>query len=48
MKKLPKTEITKAICRYARRHEFYARTVREVSSLFYAALAEWRASTEVK
>lgn len=43
MRKLTKKEITRAIQRYARRHDFYARTVREVSSLFYAALAEWRA-----
>jgi len=43
MKKLTKKEITKAIARYARRHGYYARTVREVDSLWKAAIAEYRA-----
>lgn len=40
--KLTKKQITIAIQSYARHHGYYARTVRAVSSLFYAALAEYR------
>ena len=42
MKRLTKSELTVAVQRYARRHGYYARTVRTVSSLFYAAIVEWR------
>lgn len=41
MRKLTKSEVTKAVQQYARRHGYYARTVRTVSSLFYAALREY-------
>lgn len=41
--KLTRTELTQAIRRYARKHNYYASTVRTVSTLFYAAIAEWRA-----
>ena len=40
-KKLTRSELTKAIARYARRHNFYARTVRAVSVLRQAAIKEW-------
>jgi hypothetical protein len=40
--KLTKTELTKAIDRYARKHGYYAGTVRTCTSLLLAAIAEWR------
>lgn len=40
--KLSKKQITKAVNRYARRYGYYARTVRTMSRLFYAAIAEYR------
>ena len=42
MAKLTKSEMAKALARYARRHGYYARTVRTCSALRYAAIAEWR------
>lgn len=42
MKRLHGKELTKAIERYARRHGWYARTVRTVTSLRYDAVNEWR------
>lgn len=40
--KLSKTELTKAIARFARKHGYYARTVRNMTSLRLAAINEWR------
>ena len=41
-RKLTRAELTAAIARSARRHGYYARTVREVSALRYRAIAEYR------
>ncbi len=41
--KLTRRELTRAIARYARRHGYYARTVRACTALLLAAIAEWRA-----
>lgn len=38
---MTKTNTTKAIARYARRHGFYARTVRAVTTLRECAVREW-------
>lgn len=40
--KLSKSELTRAFDRYARRHGFYVRTVRAVTSLRQAAISEWK------
>ncbi len=40
--KLSKKELTKAIAIYARKHGYYQRTVRSISVLFYAAIAEYK------
>ena len=40
--KLTKKQLTQAVNRYARKHGYYARTVRTVSSLRYAAIQEYR------
>jgi hypothetical protein len=40
-RRLGKKELTQAIARYARRHGYYARTVRAVSELHLAARREW-------
>lgn len=42
MRRIGQRERTRAIARYARRHGWYARTVRTCTSLRYAAMAEWR------
>lgn len=42
MTKLTKTEMTQAVRRYARRHGHYVRTVRTMSVLRMAAIAEFR------
>lgn len=42
MTKFTAKELTKAIARYARRHNWHASTVRTMTSLRYAAMAEWR------
>ena len=39
--KLTSKELTKAIASYARRHGYYARTVRGMTSLRLAAISEW-------
>ena len=39
--KLTKKQLTQAIRAYARRHGFYARTVRTCTSLRYAAVKEY-------
>lgn len=39
---MTRQEISKAVQTYARRHGHYARTVRTVSALFYAAIDEWK------
>lgn len=41
LRRLGKKELTQAIARYARRHGYYARTVRAVSALHLAARLEW-------
>lgn len=38
-RKLTRKELTQAVARYARRHGYYARTVRAVTVLFNAAIA---------
>jgi hypothetical protein len=38
---LTKKERTKAFQRYARKHGFYTRTVRTMTSLRFAAIKEW-------
>lgn len=40
--KLTKKQLTQAIAKYARKHGFYARTVRAVSALRYAAIAAFK------
>jgi len=35
-----RSQVTAAVSRYARRHGYYARTVRDVTSLFREAMAE--------
>lgn len=40
---LTKKELTAACQRYARRHGYYTRTVRGMTVLLLAAIAEWRA-----
>ena len=40
---MSKKELTQAIRSYARKHGHYASTVRTVSALLYAAIAEWKA-----
>jgi hypothetical protein len=40
---MPKKELSRAIQRFARRHGYFARTVRSMTSLRLAAMAEWRA-----
>ena len=40
--KLTRKELTQAVQRYARKHGFYARTVRGMTVLRLAAIAEWR------
>lgn len=44
--KLTSKQLTQAIQRYARRHGFYARTVRTMTSLRLAAIAEWKELTQ--
>lgn len=39
--KLSRKQVTQAVNRYARRHGFYARTVRAVTSLRFAAVREY-------
>ncbi len=39
--KLTRKELTKAIARYARKHGYYARTVRGMTVLRIAAVAEY-------
>lgn len=39
--KLTRKELTTAVKRYARKHGFYHRTVRNVTSLRRSAIAEW-------
>lgn len=39
--KLTRKEITAAVKRYARKHGFYHRTVRSITSLRRSAIAEW-------
>lgn len=39
--KLTRKEVTAAVKRYARKHGFYHRTVRTVTSLRRSAIAEW-------
>lgn len=41
-------QITQAINRYARRHTFYARTVRVCTSLYGEAMKEWRENFLIK
>lgn len=41
---MSRTELTAAIRAYARRHGHYASTVRTMTSLRLAAIAEWKAS----
>lgn len=41
--KLTNSEMTKAIQTYARKNNHYASTVRTISSLRYAAFAEYKA-----
>ncbi len=40
--KLTRKELTLACQRYARRHGYYTRTVRTMTRLFLAAIAEWK------
>lgn len=42
VRRLRKRELTQAIARYARRHGFFARTVRAVSSIKFEAIREWQ------
>jgi hypothetical protein len=42
MNKLTKSELTKAVRQYARRHGYYARTVRNMTSLRRAAILEYQ------
>lgn len=42
MTKLTKKQISQAVQKFARKHGWYARTVRTVSSLFYAAIREYQ------
>jgi hypothetical protein len=41
-RKLTSRELTEAVQGFARRHGYYARTVRTMTSLMLAAIAEWR------
>jgi len=40
--KLTKKQLTEAIQAYARKHGYYVRTVRGMTSLRIAAISEWR------
>jgi hypothetical protein len=40
---LTKSQVTAAVTHYAQRHGYYARTVRTVTTLFRAAMNEWKA-----
>lgn len=40
--KLKNSEVTKAVQTYARKYGYYTRTVRDVSVLRYAAIAEYK------
>jgi len=42
MQKLTKRQITLAVLGYARRHGYYARTVRTMTMLYQGAVAEYR------
>ena len=44
--KLTAKERTQAIQQYARKHGFYARTVRHMTDLRYKAVAEWLEKTK--
>jgi len=40
--KLSRSDLTKAVQRYARKHGYYARTVRSMTRLRLAAILEWQ------
>ena len=42
MTKLTKKQLSQAVQKYARKHGWYARTVRTVTALRYAAIAEYQ------
>lgn len=46
-RKLTRKEVQAARVRYARRHGWYVRSVQPMTTLFAAALAEWRANPGV-
>lgn len=43
-RKLTKTELTRAVARFARKYGYYARTIRAVTVLFNAAINEFKAA----